>query len=245
MAERMSLSLTAAEFRFLFTRMCIGLKVDEACDGEWTGDEKFQNQMIEAIRASHAFAEIAPMAEAERVALITRFVREAQSVFGVEGTGLEANPIMTFTPAPKPRRSRKASSANPKPSRRSPIARSGRVKQVNAKRKAKTLVRAFGSPERRAWMRTLPCFGCCREGFSVSAHIANDGLGRRAGASQTIPLCCASRLGTEGCHQKFDRHETIGGGPTRRFGKGSTIAKMYARRTAAAWQSHQSHGTPK
>lgn len=128
---------------------------------------------------------------------------------------------------------------------RTPLKRSGRiarkavVKKVNVKRKAKELLRAFGPPERREWMKEQMCLGCGAWGFSVSAHIENDGKNRRAAADKTIPLCCRSRGMPNACHQKFDAYETIGHDTRRPFKKGDEYVYGLAAGTEMRWQSYR------
>lgn len=146
------------------------------------------------------------------------------------------NRPMTFTPAPKPRRSRKAAVRKPLPPRSSGIARSGKPK-TNAKRQAKRLARTHGPVEFREWIKTQPCASCGVVGYSVNAHIGKDGKGtsRKANWDQVAPLCCSrfvSWAWTEGCHEAFDAHTlTI------------NVPRLLAA-TQTNWQSHQSHGTP-
>ena len=130
--------------------------------------------------------------------------------------------------------------------RRKPIARSAplrktRPKRVNKQRKAKNLLRAYGPPARRAWMRGQACLGCGLIGFSASAHIENDGKGRKAEACKTIPLCDMKYLwgGNQGCHQKFDRYERVNG-----FKRGESVPQRLAAETESRWQSYCTAQSP-
>lgn len=133
--------------------------------------------------------------------------------------------MTSFTPAPKPRPSSRKG--------RTGIARS-RVKPRNAKRYAANLLRAYGPENRRDWMRNQDCLGCGRAGYSVSAHIVGGGGSRKASYTKTIPLCCLSRLGVDGCHQKFDRYEDIG------FTRGTAGVDALATVTETCWRATQS-----
>lgn len=96
MAERtVTFTLTGSEFRYFFMRYAIGSKVDEAM--EYEPGAGFEDQMIEAIRASHAFAEIAPLPEAERSALVMRLIQEARAALG-DQAGLQVGGIAGFGP---------------------------------------------------------------------------------------------------------------------------------------------------
>lgn len=48
--------------------------------------------------------------------------------------------------------------------------------------------RVYGSQDRAAWMRALPCAICGRSPCEV-AHTTTGGMGRKADAETTIPLC--------------------------------------------------------
>lgn len=47
--------------------------------------------------------------------------------------------------------------------------------------------RIYGSPERQAWFRTLGCLICGQS--PEIAHVTNGGMGRKADARYTVPLC--------------------------------------------------------
>ena len=75
------------------------------------------------------------------------------------------------------------------PPRRTPIARSP-VRRRNAKRHTANALRAYGGPDRCAWVASQPCTvrGCPRQP-SQNAHTASGGVSRKADASTVIPLC--------------------------------------------------------
>jgi hypothetical protein len=82
-----------------------------------------------------------------------------------------------------------------------------RLRARNPKRYAANLRRAYDSPERRAWVKTLPCVGCGVVGYSENAHVCgNDGAGRK-GAATTIAPLCHDRFDVVGCHRKYDEHK--------------------------------------
>lgn len=129
-------------------------------------------------------------------------------------------------PVKKPRK-------KPKPSRRSPIARSGRVKKVNAKRKAKEFARAYGSKERVAFVKSEPCAACLTgdcSGPKENAHTKTGGYGRKSDARFIAPLC-------HGHHQELHRSGQYS------FDAKHRISLAYiARLTEAAWQKHACRG---
>lgn len=97
----------------------------------------------------------------------------------------------------------------PRPSR--PIKR-GPVKRVNRARKASSFARAYGSKERVAFVKSLPCVNCSVVGFSQNAHGKHEkrGRGQKASYKAIIPLCgpwSAGFYSYEGCHAKYDRYE--------------------------------------
>lgn len=86
------------------------------------------------------------------------------------------------------------------------------VKRSNPARKAREFKRAYGSKARVAWVKSLPCVACGVVGYSENAHVTSGGVGRKADASQIVPLCGARPLfglpgyaGTEGCHREAHR----------------------------------------
>lgn len=62
------------------------------------------------------------------------------------------------------------------------------VRPVNRERRKAETERAYGPPERRAWVKTLPCI-VCGETPSDNAHIEGGGMGRKADADRIVPLC--------------------------------------------------------
>ena len=71
----------------------------------------------------------------------------------------------------------------------------GRVKPVNTKRRAKNFARAYGSKERVAFVKRMRCVvgrlyahGRCSGPIDV-AHTEGGGVGYKADASTTVPLC--------------------------------------------------------
>lgn len=89
------------------------------------------------------------------------------------------------------------------------------VKKRNAKRHTREWARAYGSPERVAAINAKPCCWCGLEGYTENAHTESGGGSRKANASTIAPLCGAAYQYTspiaytltDGCHEKYDRHE--------------------------------------
>lgn len=108
-------------------------------------------------------------------------------------------------PVPKPPRTPR------KP--RHPLQSASRPKAKNAKRQKREKVRTNGSPERDAFVRSLPCAACGVVGYSEVAHVGREGKGgsRKANADQTAPLCGPRPAGNrcfanyEGCHRASHR----------------------------------------
>jgi hypothetical protein len=82
-----------------------------------------------------------------------------------------------------------------------------RVKAVNAARRSSERARAYGSPERRAWVKALPCLVCISIP-SENAHVVTGGMGRKADAASIVPLChrCHRELHAIGVASFQDRH---------------------------------------
>lgn len=80
--------------------------------------------------------------------------------------------------------------ARPEP-RRKPLARGTTIRKRNPKRRQSELMRAYGPPARREWIRSLPCeVEPCDTGARVEqAHTKGGGAGRKADACWIIPLC--------------------------------------------------------
>lgn len=78
--------------------------------------------------------------------------------------------------------------------RSKPIRRGKRPKPVNRKRRATNLLRAYGPPERRAWVKHQPCVvgpllnDPC-EGPRENAHTEVLGKGIKAAYTTIIPTC--------------------------------------------------------
>jgi len=78
--------------------------------------------------------------------------------------------------------------------KRTPLTRKTPLKAANPERRARETLRAYGPPERRAWVCSLPCSvpGCWAT-RSVQAHVNPEGrpsgMARKHDASQIIPLC--------------------------------------------------------
>ena len=88
--------------------------------------------------------------------------------------------------------------------RKAHIARSGPPKKRNAKRRAKNLLRAHGTEERREWTKAQPCLICGRTP-SDAAHMQGGGTSRKAGVELTAPLCSDDPdTGYLGHHTEFD-----------------------------------------
>ena len=91
---------------------------------------------------------------------------------------------------------------------RKSIPRSGPPNRRNAARQKRERERTNGSPERDAFVRSLPCCACGVVGYSEVAHVGKEGkgAGRKANADQTAPLCGLrpTELGLiyVGCHRQ-------------------------------------------
>ena len=80
------------------------------------------------------------------------------------------------------------------PLKRTPMTRGRtRVTPVNRKRRGKEWLRAYGSPERVAFVASLPCIvsdlRCV--GAIENMHVRGDGAGRKADARHVVPCCAA------------------------------------------------------
>ncbi len=98
-----------------------------------------------------------------------------------------------------------------KPPRSKPKARKP-VRKSNAARKRREFARAYHSAERVEWVKALPCVACGVVGFSENAHVASGGAGRKADASQIVPLCSHDTpYGSYGCHRSLHNlgHKTF------------------------------------
>lgn len=109
--------------------------------------------------------------------------------------------------------------------KRSRIGRKTPVKKVNRKRKQSAFARQYGSKERVAFVKSLPCAACGVIGFSENAHLlGNDGAGRKGPYTSIGPLCGRIRtyaignptvqrhwayIELRGCHQLYDEHRDV------------------------------------
>jgi hypothetical protein len=82
--------------------------------------------------------------------------------------------------------------------RKTPIARTGRVRPRNDARREREFARSYGSRERVLWVQSLPCCRCGRRP-SDNAHTENGGRGRKGDATVIAPLC-------RPCHRAYDEH---------------------------------------
>lgn len=96
------------------------------------------------------------------------------------------------------------------------LSRSGRptrqvsMKKRNPKRRVSEWARAYGSAERVAWVRSLPCLVCGPLSFGASqnAHVGTGGVSRKADARNVVPLCAPHHrsLHTRGVRSFEDRY---------------------------------------
>jgi hypothetical protein len=83
--------------------------------------------------------------------------------------------------------------------------------------------------EYRAWIRTLPCVGCGREGRSEAAHTGTDGgMSTKASDYSCVPLCTECHTQAQGAY-----HRARKGAFERRHGL--SFARM-AERLNAEWR---------
>jgi hypothetical protein len=73
-----------------------------------------------------------------------------------------------------------------------PPKRGGKI--APKKRTKQERERIYGSPERQAWMREFGCVCCGRQPVQLH-HVRVSGMGRKAGAEHTIPLCVECHRG--------------------------------------------------
>ena len=75
--------------------------------------------------------------------------------------------------------------------RKTPLRRTNRLRSRNPERCAKRYARDFG--DLAAYVRTLPCAACGRDGPSDAAHVRSRGAGGHAwgedGHSNILPMC--------------------------------------------------------
>ncbi len=131
--------------------------------------------------------------------------------------------------------------------RRAPLRSSGlperrtRVKPRNAKRKASEMERAYGPPERREFVKAMPCAACRVVGYSENAHLlGNGGMSRKADADTVGPLCGPRAVFAvlnykiyPGCHNLYDKHRATFDAVFPTFDPERTAAE-----TQAAWSAH-------
>lgn len=102
-------------------------------------------------------------------------------------------------------------------------------------RSAKQFARIYGSPERAAWITSMPCMwagaglGPCL-GETVQAHVRSDGHGRKADARWIVPMCSL------GHHPQFDQYTP----PFNRGNWAREAAYRYAAQVEQCWQQY--HG---
>lgn len=127
-----------------------------------------------------------------------------------------------------------------------PIARRVPVKRRNVKRHSANWLRAYGSPERVAFVALLPCAECGRlahdSGFRriANAHTISGGGSQKGLFTSIVPLC--ETLSGSGCHQ---RQHGINGGWSVLFNLDTEEKRAAAAdRTERAWQQHLAAQTP-
>ena len=76
--------------------------------------------------------------------------------------------------------------------------------KTNAARRRKEWARAYGSKERVAFVKSLPCATCHATEGIENAHIRTGGKGRKADYVAIVPLCRSNSYG-EGCHNYLHR----------------------------------------
>lgn len=81
------------------------------------------------------------------------------------------------------------------------LARGKCPKARNPSRQKREFARAYGSPERVAWVQGLPCT-VCRATPCDNAHTASGGAGRK-GDHRTIAPLCSPRFDDQGCHREL------------------------------------------
>ncbi len=118
--------------------------------------------------------------------------------------------------------------------RKQPLKRRGSPRPVNTARKAREFARSFHSRARVEFVQSLPCIVCGRTP-SDSAHIEVLGMGIKADASKTVPLCTLWLDGNigRGHHWELDNGDGRRAGFEQRYHVDLTAA---AARTDAAWR---------
>lgn len=108
-----------------------------------------------------------------------------------------------------------------------------RKKRTAAEQRAED-ERKYGSEERIAWLKSLPCIACRVVGFSEVAHTRTGGTGRKADARFTVPLCgprMQDGFFVAGCHRK--QHDVGRSEFERDY---DLLLDEEAEKTEAAWQ---------
>lgn len=100
------------------------------------------------------------------------------------------------------------------------------MKRVNPKRKREAFSRAYGSPQRVAWVKGHPCI-VCGAIPSENAHTRTGGASRKADACWIVPLCKKH-------HAELHRH----GINTFEITHGFAL-DVYAQIVDAQWQATQ------
>ncbi|MEM6326370.1 MAG: hypothetical protein AAF791_04560 [Bacteroidota bacterium] len=116
--------------------------------------------------------------------------------------------------------------------RKTPMKRGGPIQRTAPikprTRSASERARIYGTPARIAWMKTLRCVvPGCTETYCDIAHVRSGGMGRKAGASLTVPLCGAHHAEQHQGTRSFERRHGI------------DLAALAAE-TDEAWRAHAS-----
>jgi hypothetical protein len=117
------------------------------------------------------------------------------------------------------------------------IKRTAPPRKVNAARRKREWLRAYGSRERAAFVRTLPCVGCGRVGFSENAHVITGGMSRKADAKDIVPLCGHLYSILVNCHGELHRE----GIASFEAAHGIDLAECAAQ-TERLWLAHSQAG---
>jgi len=109
--------------------------------------------------------------------------------------------------------------------RRTPLARSP---MKRGKRKPSEFARIYGSKERVAWVKALPCIICTNRPCE-NAHTESGGMARKAGYATIVPLCRIH-------HRMYDERVWP-------FGEESQRAwiRELANRVEEVWQAYTVH----
>jgi hypothetical protein len=116
--------------------------------------------------------------------------------------------------------------------RKTPLKRGKRPKPKNVKRASGNWLRAFGSKERVAFVRNLPCIVLtCGNTPSENAHIESGGMGWKAHHTKVVPLCSS--------HHRYAHQHGIKTF-TETFNLPCSL-ETYALLTQGAWLAHLDH----